>query len=365
MTDSQAPIVAVRARAFRIPTDAPESDGTLAWDATTLVLAQVQAGGATGTGYTYSDAAAATLVNGLLHDKLAGQDALDTQQRWNDMVAAVRNLGACGIAMTAISALDTALWDLKGKLLGQPLARLLGAGRGSIQAYGSGGFTSYDDGQLQSQLGGWAQQGFAAVKMKVGRDAAHDPHRVQLARRAIGDHVQLFVDANGGYGGAQAVAFANGAFAQSHVRWFEEPVPADDLHGLRVVCQRLPATMALAAGEYGWRERDFTRLLEAHAVDVLQADATRCGGITGFLQVAHLCTEHRVPLSSHCAPSLHVALCCHAPTAVHVEWFHDHVRIEQRLFDGAAEVVDGRVMPSREPGLGLVFRDAQAREYSL
>jgi L-alanine-DL-glutamate epimerase-like enolase superfamily enzyme len=364
MAATQAPITAVRARAFRIPTDTPESDGTLCWDATTLVLAEVEAAGATGIGYTYSDLAAATLANGLLGEHLLGRDALDTQQRWDGMVAAVRNLGACGIAMMAISAIDVALWDLKGKLLHTPLAALLPASRAAIDVYGSGGFSSYDDAQLQAQLGGWAAQGFRFVKMKVGRDGGDDPRRVQVARREIGPDVELFVDANGAYSRDQAVAMAM-AFAARDVRWFEEPVAAQDVEGLRQVRVRLPRGMPLAAGEYGWQRCDFKRLVDAGAVDILQADATRCGGITGFMQVARLCAERRVPLSSHCAPSLHVAACCSAPTALHVEWFHDHVRIEQRLFDGAARPTGGRLAPSREPGLGLVFREPDAKENAL
>ncbi|MDR6536535.1 enolase C-terminal domain-like protein [Variovorax soli] len=363
---AEAPIRAVRGTAFRIPTEGPESDGTLAWDTTTLVLVRVQAGGHEGIGYSYADRAAAVLVNDTLAPELEGRDGLKTAARWADMVARVRNLGHRGIAAMAISAVDAALWDLKGKLLQLPLMHLLGgAARDAIPVYGSGGFTSYDVAELESQLAGWAEQGMTRVKMKVGREPAQDAARVAAARHAVGDRVELFVDANGAYGRKQALAMAN-RFAQQHVVWFEEPVPSDDVAGLRLLRDRGPAGMDISAGEYGWELLHFRGLLEAGAVDVLQADATRCGGLTGFMRVAGLAQAFGVPLSSHCAPSLHVAACCCAGNAVHLEWFHDHQRIERMVFDGAPQPKDGMLAPDlQRPGIGLAFRDADAAEYAL
>lgn len=365
-SDSTAPVAAVQASAYRIPTDAAESDGTFAWTATTLVLVQVRAAGEEGIGYSYGPAAAAALVRESLGEVVLGQDALDTMALFVAMRQAVRNIGRQGVAALAISALDTALWDLKGKLLGQPVLHLLGgAARSEIPVYGSGGFTSYDRQQLQEQLGGWARRGLAAVKMKVGRAPAQDPQRVRWAREAIGPDTQLFVDANGACTRTQALALAQ-RFAECDVRWFEEPVSSDDVEGLRFLRDRAPPRMDIAAGEYGFDLLHFRGLLEAGAVDVLQADATRCGGLTGFMAAAALCQAHGVPLSSHCAPALHVAACCCAPTAVHMEWFHDHERIERLLFDGAPQPQQGRVRPDRSrPGLGLAFRPADAQEYAL
>jgi L-alanine-DL-glutamate epimerase-like enolase superfamily enzyme len=365
-SDSTAPVAGVDAACYRIPTDAPESDGTFEWNATTLVLVRVRAGGREGLGYSYASAAAAAVVREALAPVLQGQDALMTMALFVRMRQAVRNIGRRGIAGLAISAVDAALWDLKGKLLVQPVTHLLGgAAHEAIPVYGSGGFTSYTDEQLQEQLGGWAREGLDRVKMKVGRDPARDPHRVQVARDAVGPGVQLFVDANGALTRKQALALAQ-AFALHEVRWFEEPVSSDDLEGLRLLRDRGPAGMDIAAGEYGFDLLHFRRLVEAGAVDVLQADATRCGGLTGFMAASALCQAHGLPLSSHCAPALHIAACCCAPTAVHMEWFHDHVRIERMLFDGAPEPRRGLVRPDlSRPGLGLAFRDADAKEYLL
>ncbi len=361
----EAPIEKVRAAAYRIPTDAPESDGTHEWSATTLVTVEVDGGGATGFGYTYSDPAAGALARGLLLDAIRGQDALDVPRAWLAMIGAVRNVGRPGLAATAISALDAALWDLKGKLLSAPMATLLGSARDGVAAYGSGGFTSYDLGSLRAQLAGWARQGFSMVKMKVGRDPAADPGRVAAAREAIGPGVQLLVDANGAYPRTLALALAD-RFADQGVTWLEEPVSADDLEGLRLLRDRVPAGMAVAAGEYGYDAFYFQRMLAAGAVDVLQADATRCLGPTGFLQASALAFAHQVPLSAHCAPSLHVPLLAAAPSGVHCEYFHDHAQIESAYLEGAPAPERGVLRPDRSrPGLGLVPRRSDLERFSV
>ena len=256
-----------------------------------------------------------------------GRDAMDVTAAAAALARSVRNAGRPGIASTAIAAVDVALWDLKARLLDVPLVSLLGAVREAIPIYGSGGFTSYTESRLEAQLGGWAEQGIGAVKMKIGRDAAADRQRVRRARAAIGPDVGLFVDANGAYDRKEALQQAD-VFAHEDVAWFEEPVTSDDLEGLRLIRDRAPVVMDVAAGEYGYDIRYFRRMLAAGAVDVLQADATRCG-ITGFLEAAALCDAWSMPLSAHTAPALHVHLCCAAPRARNLEYFHDHVRLER------------------------------------
>ena len=359
-----ARIESIATAAYRIPTDAPESDGTLEWDSTTLVTAHVSASGMQGFGYSYASRAAAVLMADTLAPLLAERDALDTAARWNDMVRAVRNIGRPGVGSMAIAAVDVALWDLKAKVLGVSLASLLGMCRDQVPVYGSGGFTSYTRDRLAAQLGGWAESGMRYVKMKVGRSPGDDPARVRAARRAI-ENCQLFVDANGAYTRKQALAEA-AAFAEQGVTWFEEPVSSDDLDGLRLMRDRGPAGMAIAAGEYGHDAIYFQRMLDAGAVDVLQADATRCGGVTGFIQAAALCEAYGLPLSSHCAPSLHLPLMCAAGRAVHLEYFHDHVRIEGELFDGFRAAREGVMAPERaRPGLGVELKARDAEKYRL
>jgi L-alanine-DL-glutamate epimerase-like enolase superfamily enzyme len=360
-----APIDRVEVRVYRVPTEEPETDGTLAWDATTMVLVQVRAAGQRGLGYTYAHEAAAVLIERLLADVVAGRDAMDVAGAWQAMVRAIRNLGRPGISSMAISAVDIALWDLKARLLDVPLDGLLGRVRQRVPIYGSGGFTSYGIERLQEQLGGWASDGIRQVKMKVGTDPARDIARVAAARTAIGEATGLFVDANGAYDRKAAAAFAV-AFAEHGVSWFEEPVSSDDRAGLRLLRDRAPPGMEISAGEYGFCDADFRDLLDAGCVDVLQADATRCGGITGFMGAAELCRFHRVPLSAHTAPSVHLHAGCAAAALRHLEFFHDHVRIERLFFDGFVEPVRGDLCPDpARPGLGIELREQAAQRYRL
>jgi len=359
------PIEAVIVSAYRVPTATPESDGTLAWDSTTLVWVEIQAAGLCGGGFSYADKATAKLVHERFVKLLVGCDALAIAARWHDMRVNVRNLGAAGVSAMAISAVDNALWDWKSKFMGVPVVTLLGAAHESIRIYGSGGFTSYTDQQLRDQLSGWAGEGIRAVKMKVGREPERDLARVAVARRAIGNDVALFVDANGAYTRKQALLLAQG-FAESNVSWFEEPVSSDDLEGLRLLRDRAPAGMNISAGEYGYTPGYFRRMLEAQAVDVLQADATRCYGLTGFLGAAALCEAFHVPLSSHCAPALHVAATCAAGPAINLEYFFDHVRIEQMLFDGACVPSDGVLATDLSRlGLGIELKKEDAECYRI
>jgi L-alanine-DL-glutamate epimerase-like enolase superfamily enzyme len=363
--DAEAPIERIEVAAYRIPTDAPESDGTLEWDSTTLVMVQIDAAGQRGIGYTYADTATAALVHDKLAPLLLQQDALAMGARWKDMVTAIRNLGRPGICSMAISAVDTALWDLKGKLLEQPLALLLGAAHRDMPVYGSGGFTSYTIAQLQEQLHGWADLGMKRVKMKIGREPGKDLDRIGAARAAIGEDTELFIDANGAYHRKQALEVA-WRCRDLGVTWFEEPVSSDDLHGLRLMRDQGPPGISISAGEYGYDLPYFRRMLEAQSVDILQADATRCGGVTGFMQAATLCDAFGIPLSSHCAPALHLPLCCAAQKAVHMEYFHDHVRIEQMLFDGVRTPNNGTLASDMaSPGLGIVFKEQDAQCYKI
>ncbi|HEX3945043.1 MAG TPA: enolase C-terminal domain-like protein, partial [Rhizomicrobium sp.] len=279
-----------------------------------------------------------------------------------DLNDAVRNIGRPGIASCAISAVDIALWDLKAKYIDVALAMLLGLARSSVRVYGSGGFTSYNEAQLGDQLGEWAADGCRWVKMKIGRDSGRDLERVETAKEAIGN-TALFVDANGAYTRKQALGFAD-AFAERGVEWFEEPVSSDDLAGLRLLRDRAPGGMDIAAGEYGYTPYYFHTMLQAGAVDVLQADATRCGGITGFLRAAAICDAFEVPLSSHCGPAIHLAAACAAPRLIHMEWFHDHVRVERMLLDGAPCLRDGCIAPDlSRPGHGLALRKSDAQRF--
>ena len=341
-----------------------ESDGTLEWSATHMVLVECTADSVTGLGYSYTSPAAKRLIDSVLAPCVQGRSPMDIPLLARRMLQSVRNLGHDGLAACAISAVDVALWDLKARLLNLPLCTLLGAARERVTAYASGGFTSSSGDQLARELDEYRRKGFSAAKIKVGREPAQDEPRVRLAREVLGPDRGLMVDANGAYRPWQALEMA-ARFAEQRVRWFEEPVSSDDLVGLAQVRRQVPAGMAVAAGEYGYLPGYFEQMLGAEAVDILQADATRCLGISGFLQASALCTAHHRTLSSHCGPSLHLHLALATPDFEHLEFFRDHAELEPLLFDGAAHPVHGQITADlKRPGLGLELRRTELARHT-
>lgn len=361
----ETPVEEIAVSAYTIPTDAPESDGTAEWDSTTIVIVELQGGGKTGLGYTYAPAAAGALVEEKLAAVVKGRDAHATGAAWHAMSAALRNAGRPGIGFCALSAVDLALWDLKARLHELPLADLTDQVREAAPIYGSGGFTSYSLERIREQLSGWAEQGIPRVKMKVSREPARDPDRLDAAREAIGAETELYVDSNGALSRKQALRWAERFAGDWGVSWHEEPVSSDDLEGLRLLRDRGPAGLEIAAGEYAYLPSDFRNLVANGCVDCLQADVTRCGGITGFLRAGALAAAFGLDLSAHCAPSVSVEACCAVPNFRHLEYFHDHVRLEPLLFDGVLAPKDGALAPDRSrPGNGLELKRAEAERYA-
>ncbi len=358
----------VWAAAYTIPTDAPEADGTLAWDSTTLVVAGARCGDVTGTGWTYGHSSCAAVITNLLAPKILGRNALDVAGVSDTMAKAVRNVGRGGVGGQAMSAVDIALWDLKARLLGVPLHHLIGAVRDAVPVYGSGGFTTYDHLRLRDQLTTWTKElDIPRVKIKIGESwgsrTKRDISRIRQTRAIVGDDVEVYVDANGAYDTKQAIRIMS-AVHDMDVRWFEEPVSSDDLAGLHRIREAVAADVT--AGEYGYDLPYFERMCGAGAVDCLQADASRCGGITEWLRVAAVAAAHGLDISAHCAPWLHAAVGACVPNLRHLEWFHDHARIEVQFFDGATLPLDGLLRPPvGAPGHGLTLRSADLEAFRV
>ncbi|CAN5870490.1 enolase C-terminal domain-like protein [soil metagenome] len=353
----------IEVSAYTVPTDSPESDGTLSWDSTTMVVVEAAGGGERGLGYTYGDVAVGTFIGSKLAGEVEGADAMSPPAAWAAMQHAIRNAGRPGVGAMAVSAVDIALWDLKARLLGVPLADALPRFHAAVPVYGSGGFTSYSDEQLENQLGGWAEEGIPSVKIKVGREPDKDPERVRVAGEAIGDGVDLLVDANGAYTRKQALYWAE-SFAASGIVYLEEPVSSEDREGLRLLRDRGPGGLSIAAGEYEWTLPDLHDL--AGCVDILQADVTRCGGITNLLRVDGICKGRQIPFSAHCAPAVSAHACCGLESLLHLEYFHDHVRVEGMLFDGVLGPQEGYLRPDpSRPGLGLELKRSEAERYAV
>ena len=359
--DKCIPVERIEVSAYTVPTDFPESDGTLRWDSTTMVLVEAIGGGRRGLGYTYGDVSVGKFVESKLASTVEGADAMSPPAAWKAMQEAIRNAGRPGVGAMAISAVDIALWDLKARLLGVALADALPRFYAAVPVYGSGGFTSYSNERLRGQLGGWASEGISCVKMKVGREPQEDPERLRVAREAIGEDVGLFVDANGAYTRKQALLWAQ-RFAEEGISYLEEPVSSEDREGLRLLRDRGPGGLSIAAGEYEWTLPQLADL--AGCVDILQADVTRCGGITNLLRVDGICRGRQIPFSAHCAPAVSAHACCALESLLHLEYFHDHVRVENMLFDGVLDPVEGCLHPDpSRPGLGLELKRADAERY--
>jgi L-alanine-DL-glutamate epimerase-like enolase superfamily enzyme len=363
-----AAVDSVIGAAYRIPTDCTEADGTLTWDSTTLVTVEATAAGHAGFGYTYASAACLPVIDDILAPAVIGRSAFDIPGCWQAMVRAIRNVGRPGAASCALSAVDVALWDLKAQVLGLPLVDLFGAARDLVPIYGSGGFVNYDDTTARAQLEQWVGQwSIPRVKIKIGQDFGtqeqRDIRRVALARSTIGQEVSLFVDANGGYRRKQAIRLGR-ALADHAVSWFEEPVSSDDLAGLRQV--RAACAADVAAGEYGYDLAYFETMVAAEAVDCLQIDVTRCGGYTEWLRAAAVAASRSLDVSAHCAPSAHLPIAAATPGLRHIEYFHDHARIENRFFDGTASPDGGGMTPIRDrPGHGWVPKRADLAEFRV
>ena len=364
-----AAIERVATLVYEIPTDGPdgaESDGTLEWSSTTLVVTLVHAEGATGLGYTYGPAACATLISETLGSVILGRDPLAVAASWRAMTAAIRNAGRPGIGAMAVSALDVALWDLKARLLETPLVDVLDRARDTVPVYGSGGFCNYPLERLAGQLEGWVGQGIPRVKLKIGRHPQDDDARLDAVRAAIGPQPELYADANGAYAPSRAADWAQRLRERWGVAWFEEPVSSDDVAGLRFVREQAPPGIDIAAGEYVYLLRDAEMLLDAGAVDCLQLDVTRCGGITGVLQAAGAADARSVDVSGHCAPQVSAHALCAVRRLRHLEYFHDHVRIERMAFDGVLEPVAGALRPDRSrSGHGLELRRADLEPHCI
>jgi L-alanine-DL-glutamate epimerase-like enolase superfamily enzyme len=353
-------IEALDVSAFTVPTDAPESDGTLEWDSTTIIVVEARSGATRGLGWTYAPEATGRVVEEVLLPVVRGRSLEELAAIWLDCGAQLRNAGRPGIAFCALSAVDLALWDLRARLLDVPLVSLLPAAHDRVPVYGSGGFCSYSLEQLGEQLAGWVEQGIPRVKMKLGRDPERDPARLDAARAAIGD-AELYVDANGAFSAKHAVGWAARYVEEWDARWFEEPVSSADFEGLRLV--REHSRLDVAAGEYAYVPADFRNLVGC--VDCLQADVTRCGGITGLLRVNGLAAAHGLDISGHCAPQLSAHALCGVDRLRHLEYFHDHVRIESMLFDGVLEPVNGALLPDRSrAGHGLQLKRADAQRWA-
>lgn len=348
--------ITVTAQARTFPTPQPEADGTLTWDSTTAVTVVVDDGRERGCGWTYSSSAAATLIDDQLAPVISDLDELNPRSAWTAMIRACRNIGATGLVMQAISAVDIALWDLHARRLDVALPDLWGRVRARCPIYGSGGFVTESSAQLRGQIEQWAEMGCSAMKIKIGEEwgayLSRDLERVHILVDAAPAGTACMVDANGAYTYAQARRIGE-QLDDLGITWFEEPVTSDDPKSLARLRDVLRTDVA--AGEYAWTVDDMRATAES--VDCLQLDVTRCGGYTGWWTGVAIAASRHLSVSAHCAPALHVPIALSTNNFRHLEYFVDHVRIEPELATGVPAVVDGALESGAGAGHGLRLRD--------
>lgn len=296
-----------------------------------------------------------TLVLGRFRELLVGQDPLNAEACWDRLYAHDRKPVAKGDYISAIGVIDIALWDLRGKALGQPCWKLLGGHRQRVPVYAAGGY--YEEGkgirELVAEMEGFLGHGYRAVKMKVGWPGAglkHDAERVAAVREAIGPDVDLMVDVNNGWDANTAIKFGR-MIEKYDPYWLEEPTPADDYRGQAAICAALD--IPVASGENEFTRWGFRDLLDAHAVDIVQADPRTCGGFTEWLKIAALASAYHLPMAPHGGP--HVGAHCVAAVAngLIVESYVHSVQPHLNEFAEPPDIRNGYVTLPDAPGLGL------------
>jgi len=320
-----------------------------------LVTAEITASdGLSGTGYTYTIGTGGHATKAMIDHDLApaliGHDADDIDTLYDDMQSRLHYVGRGGIASFAISAIDIALWDLRGKAQGLPLWQMAGGCGRTPLSYRGGVDLNYPLEKLVESVGGYIDQGFEAVKIKVGKpDLAEDVERLRAVRERIGPSNKLMVDGNFGYDLARATAAAR-AFEPFDLVWFEEPMEPDDFagYGDLAIATKVP----LAMGENLHTLQEFKHAFEHSRLAFIQPDASNCGGVTGFLRVAKLTEARNIPVCSHGMQELHVSL---VPAVRNAGWLEVHAFQIDRYTHRPLVVENGRAVAPDEPGCGVRF----------
>ena len=358
-------IAAVHVRQLQIPFERPLLTASFPIPGVDTVLAEVERDdGTRGTAWIFCfGRRRAAVLKAMVEDLaevVSGEDELMTQQLWEKMTRAVAFIGDRGVAALGISAIDTACWDLAGKVAGLPVHRLVGGYRRRVEAYASQGlWLDRSRDELVDEARSLVAEGFRGMKLRMGlEDSREDLARAAAVRDAIGPDVALMVDVNQGWDAKRAARMGN-ALEELDLAWLEEPLPFDDVDGYRRLRDALP--MPLCTGENNFLRGDFVELIAAGAADVLMPDLMRVGGVTEWLKVARLCEAHRVPVTPHLFTEVSAQLAAASPGVVWLEyqpWWSPILAAPIGLDDGAVAV-------SELPGFGIELDEDAVRSYEV
>jgi D-arabinonate dehydratase len=327
--------------------------------------------GVAGTGFTLGyDASLAmvSMTDTIFRPILANADPFHAEKLWAEMYRQSIQAGRRGAVLRVISAIDIALWDLRGKYANLPVYKLLGAYSTNLRCYATGGY--FREGQTIDDLVReylvYAEQGFTAAKLKVGKfTAREDARRMEAIRKALGEDFEILLDANGGWPDAPAAISAMRRLEEFRPYWIEEPVRADNIAAMARIAAEL--TTPVATGELEATRWAFADLLERKAADILQPDATVCGGVGEWLKIAHMAAAFDIPIAPHYNWDVHTQLSSTIPNHIFTEYFVESTKV--KMFDSVLEnsmhAANGFLKPRDEPGFGWRFIPAKIEEFRI
>lgn len=290
---------------------------------------------------------------------IRGEDPLDHERLFAKVATRLHSIGRRGLVCQAYSAVDIALWDLKGKVAGMPLYKLLGGSRESAPAYASDtGWHWMSPEEIVAASKAHLDEGVMGIKLRVGHDPAADAARIEHIRQNLGEDMWLGVTAHQRYDFHTASSMGS-FFEEMGIDWFEEPMPCEDVHGHSRLADRLDIPLAVGASLFGRDE--FEAYLDLEAVDVLQPDLTRVGGLTPWLKIAATAEAFHCPIVPNVLPEISVHLACGLPHVQMVEY-------QPWLYSAYVEppaLVKGRLIPPKRPGHGLEIEQSVVEKYRI
>jgi len=349
----------VRVAAYEVPTDRPESDGTLKWKATTCVICEVTAGKVTGLGYTYSDASIARLINSKLASLVIGKDAFATAALHQVLKHELRNLGDVGLGAMAVSALDVALWDALAIASGQKLAAMLGGEAKPVRAYNSSGLGLMGPQATAEEALKLLEGGFSGVKLRLGYPTLEDDVAVARAvRKAVPDHVAIQTDYNQALTVAEAIRRGR-ALEDEGIYWIEEPPRHDDWRGNAAIARALHVPLQLGENLNG--PEAMLEAVAEDACDYVMPDVNRIGGVTGWLHAAGIAAARGMAMSSHLLPEISVHLLAATPTC---HWL-EYVDWADAVLEEPAKLEKGHVVVPSTPGTGVRWNEKAIERFKV